>query len=96
MKKLCLALTLCLSLSVAGAAFAAEKPNINTATQAELAAAPGIGEEMAQKIVDRRSDLGDFTAWDDVKDIEGMTDAILKKLSEQFQIHGVESTDCNC
>ena len=85
-----------LSLATAGESFAGEKPNLNTATQSELAASHGIGEEMSAKIVELRSDMGDFTSWDDIRDIEGMTDAILKNITEQFQILGVESTDCNC
>lgn len=87
-----ISLTICL----AGDGMAKEKPNLNTATQNELATTPGIGEAMAIKIVEQRSDLGDFTSWEDIKAIEGMTDDIFKKLTEQFQILGVESTDCNC
>lgn len=51
---------------------------------------------MAQKIVDLRSNIGDLTEWDDLKSIEGMSDAILDKIKEKFGIAGVESADCGC
>ena len=97
MKKLLLCATLLLAafLSASGAN-AAEKPNLNTATLEELAADPSIGREMAQKIVDLRSNIGDLTEWDDLKSIEGMSDAILDKIKEKFGIAGVESADCGC
>jgi len=96
MKKIVFSLALLAALALGMNAEAAEKLNLNSATQEELAADPAIGPALAQKIVDYRSDMGDFGGWEDVKAIEGMTDALIKKLEEKFQIVGVEGVDCNC
>ncbi len=96
MRKIVFCLALLAALSFSAGAYAAEKPNLNTVTQEELASDPAIGAELAKKIVEFRSDAGDFASWDDVKGIEGMTDALLKQLEEKFQIVGVEAVDCNC
>ncbi len=90
----CLALLSMLSFPFEGTA--AEKPNLNTATQSELSAQPAIGPELAEKLVNYRSDMGDFTGWDDLKGIEGMTDAKIQQIKDHFQIVGVEDVDCNC
>ncbi len=83
-------------LTFSGNAFAAEKANLNTATQKELAADPNIGPELAAKIVELRENMGDFTKYEDLKEIEGMDDATIKKINQNFQIKGVASFDCNC
>lgn len=77
-------------------AFAADKLNINTATQEELAACPAIGPELAAKITEYLQDVGDFTSYDDLKDIEGVDDSKIKDITQYFVIEGVESFDCNC
>ncbi len=96
MKKILLLLAILAAVSLPVISDAAEKPNLNSVTQSELAADPGIGEELAQKIVDLRSDMGDFTGWDDLKSIEGMTEEKIKYFSEHFQIVDVANVDCNC
>lgn len=83
-------------LALSGNAMAAEKLNLNVATQAELAADPNIGPELAAKIVEFRENVGDFTKYEDLKEIEGIDDAKIKKINEKFQIEGVASFDCNC
>ncbi|MBQ8173245.1 MAG: helix-hairpin-helix domain-containing protein [Mailhella sp.] len=83
-------------LAFSGNAMAAEKLNLNVATQAELAADPNIGPELAAKIVEFRENVGDFTKYEDLKEIEGIDDAKIKKINEKFQIEGVASFDCNC
>lgn len=83
-------------LCVAGSAFAAEPVNLNTATYDELAASPACGPELAAKLVEYRENIGDFASYDELKEIEGVDDAVIKKLSEGFVIEGVEAFDCNC
>ena len=83
-------------LTFSGTAMAAEKANLNMATQAELAADPNIGPELAAKIVEFRENVGDFTKYEDLKEIEGIDDAKIKQINEKFQIEGVASFDCNC
>lgn len=83
-------------LTFSGTAMAAEKANLNTATLSELSADPNIGPELAAKIVEFRENVGDFTKYEDLKDIEGITDTKIKQINEKFQIEGVASFDCNC
>ena len=64
--------------------------------EAELAADPNIGAELAAKIVEFRENVGDFTKYEDLKEIEGIDDAKIKQINEKFQIEGVASFDCNC
>ena len=83
-------------LTFSGTAMAAEKANLNTATLSELSADPNIGPELAAKIVEFRENVGDFTSYNDLKEIEGIDDAKIKQINEKFQIEGVASFDCNC
>ena len=83
-------------LTFSGNALAAEKANLNTATLSELSADPNIGPGLAAKIVEFRENVGDFTKYEDLKEIEGIDDAKIKQINEKFQIEGVASFDCNC
>ena len=83
-------------LAFSGNAMAAEKANLNTATLSELSADPNIGPELAAKIVEFRENVGDFTKYEDLKEIEGIDEAKIKQINEKFQIEGVASFDCNC
>lgn len=53
---------------------AQEKININTADISELTSIDGIGEEMAQKIIDKRNELGGFKSIDQIKEVKGIGD----------------------
>lgn len=90
----CVAVAALLTLS--GNAMAAEKMNLNTATLSELSADPNIGPELAAKIVEFRENVGDFTKYEDLKEIEGIDEAKIKQINEKFQIEGVASFECNC
>lgn len=63
--------------SVAGALV-----NINTAGASELEALPGIGEVIAQRIVDHRTANGPFASVDQLLDVSGIGDAILGSIRE--------------
>ena len=84
------------ALCCTGTVFAADKANLNTATEEELAADPKIGAELARKIVEYRENVGDFTKYEELREIEGMTDTKIKEINEHFEIEGVASFDCNC
>lgn len=84
------------SLCLTGTAFAADKANLNSATEEELAADPNIGADLARKIVEYRENVGDFANYEELKEVEGITDTKIKQINEHFQIEGVASFDCNC
>lgn len=61
---------------------AAERVNLNTATQEELDALPGIGPVLAQRIVEYRDANGPFTSPEDLKQISGIGDKIFENLKD--------------
>ncbi len=60
------------------------KVNINTADQAALEALPGIGPELAQRILDYRQAHGPFAQIDDLLDVPGIGAGILEKIREEI------------
>lgn len=60
--------------------------NINTATQDELEALPGIGEKTAEKIIDYREENGDFTSKDDLKNVSGIGDAKYSEIEDLITV----------
>lgn len=56
--------------------------NVNTASASELEALPGIGEVLAQRIVDFRTEHGPFTSVDQLLDVSGIGDSILGSIRE--------------
>ena len=62
--------------------------NINTADAAELAQLPGIGDVLAQRIVDYRKDHGAFTAVEQLTDVAGIGERKLEAILGQITIGG--------
>ena len=66
----------------AGATTAGFPVNINTATQEQLVALPGVGQSTAAKIIADRQANGSFKSVDDLKRVSGIGDKKLESLRE--------------
>ena len=66
----------------AGSSAAGGLVNVNTATAAELEALPGVGEVIAQAIVDYRTQNGPFATVDELLDVSGIGDATLANIRD--------------
>jgi competence protein ComEA len=67
---------------VTGGAVAGGLINVNTATATELEELPGVGEVIAQAIVDYRTENGPFTTVDQLIDVSGIGDATLENIRD--------------
>ena len=65
--------------------------DINYASTEELTKLSGIGEVLAQRIVDYRDAHGAFTDAEQLKNVEGIGDAKLEALIPQIKISGNDS-----
>jgi competence protein ComEA len=66
----------------AGGAVADALINVNTASATELEALPGVGEVIAQAIVDYRTENGPFASVEQLLDVSGIGDATLEDIRE--------------
>ncbi|NDV19843.1 helix-hairpin-helix domain-containing protein [Pseudodesulfovibrio sp. JC047] len=98
MKNMIIALALFLTVAVASVpAFAGDndgKLNLNTATVEELVAVEGIDQPMAEGIIELRNENEEFVDMDELLDVDGMTPALLRKLSKFLYLEAASS--CNC
>lgn len=62
------------------------KININTATQTELEALPGIGPSTAIKIINYRNTNGKFKKIEDIKNVPGIGEAKFQNIEEQITV----------
>ncbi len=67
---------------VTGGAVAGRLVNVNSAIATELEELPGIGEVIAQRIIDYRTENGPFATVDELLDVSGIGDAILESIRE--------------
>ena len=91
----CIVLCMILSTLVCGA-YAAdqEKINVNAATVKELAKVPGLNQALAEKIIELREENGEFIDLEELLDIEGIDNKLLRELKKHLYIEAVD--DCNC
>lgn len=62
------------------------KININTATLNELDVLPGIGPAIGQRIIDYRTQNGDFKKIDDIKKVRGIGDAMFEQIKDLISV----------
>lgn len=62
------------------------KININTASKTDLCSLSGIGEVIAQRIIDYRTQQGIFHSIEELKNIKGIGDNIFSKISAQITV----------
>ena len=77
------------STAAAGTTVAADGStlvNINSADAATLETLSGIGEVLAQAIVDHREDNGPFASVDDLLDVSGIGDATLEDIRSEVTV----------
>lgn len=60
--------------------------NINTATLEQLDMLPGIGPVLAQRILDYRAEIGQFTSVDELLDVSGIGEKTLAKMLEYITV----------
>jgi competence protein ComEA len=61
--------------------------DLNRGTRAELMQLPGVGPQLADRIVAHRDQLGGFGAVDDLRDVHGIGDLTLNKLRPWLTVH---------
>ena len=64
----------------------AGKVDINTAEMEELKSLPGIGEKTAEKIINKRNELGAFNVLEDLLLVPGIGQKTFEKLLPYIQI----------
>lgn len=59
---------------------AQEKVNVNSATVEQLVEIPGVGESTANRIIEKRKELGGFKSLEDLLEVKGIGDKKLEKM----------------
>jgi competence protein ComEA len=75
-------------LTAAPAEAAKKKVDLNTASQAELEALPGVGAARARAIVEARKARGGFKTVDELLDVKGIGEQGLERLRPFVSIDG--------
>jgi comEA protein len=90
-----LALVAALMLAVTGVAQAADGTtrlsgvvNLNTADVEQLQMLPGVGEKRAAAIIDIRTSKGGFKSVDDLVEVKGVGESLLKRLRPHLSVSG--------
>ena len=60
--------------------------NLNSATEAELAGLPGIGEELARRIVEYREVHGPFDTVEEIMEVSGIGEKKFEDMKERITV----------
>lgn len=69
------------------ASLEAEVININTASKQELMRLPGVGEVLAQRIIEYREAHGGFKALEELMNVKGIGPKLLEKIKDRIKVH---------
>lgn len=72
--------------STVGSAYVAFPININVSTKENLMLLPGIGEVLAQRIVDYRSANGLFSSVEELTQVRGISRNLLEKIKDNITV----------
>lgn len=84
-------------LALASVSIAAEddKLDLNKATVETLSDVPGLNQDLAEKIIELRDDYGEFVDMEELLDVEGIDNNLLRSLKQHVFIDDI--TGCgNC
>lgn len=65
--------------------------DINTATAEELTELPGIGPELAARIVEHRTAHGPFAAVEEILEVPGIGEGKLEAIEERITVNGEDT-----
>ena len=66
--------------------FTNDRININTASKEELMTLSGIGEVIAQRIIDYREENGSFTSVEEIKNVKGIGETRFDNIKEYITV----------
>ena len=62
------------------------KVNINTASKEQLMQLPGVGESRAEGIITYRTEHGNFSSIEEIKNVSGIGDAIFSRMKDKITV----------
>lgn len=70
------------------------KLNLNAATKEDLVKIPEINPELAERILQQRKQNGEFVDMQELLDIEGVDNKLLRQLKKKIYLE--PASNCNC